>query len=126
MAEQQSEWTKSMSTKEQFKVVKRMLAFTKPYWHLFIPSIILSLILSVVNMVLPRIIQQFIDQHLKTGQTSQSIFFYFAFLYFATVLIKAIVWFFQYSLYLKGAVKTSQSIRLALYRKGTDFRDALL
>ncbi|MGX6961213.1 ABC transporter ATP-binding protein [Vagococcus xieshaowenii] len=117
MSEHQSEWTKSMSTKEQIHVVKRMIGYTKPYWHLFIPSIILSLVLAAVNMVLPRIIQQFIDNYLELGNTSLNIFFFFAMLYFATVIVKAIIWFFQYSLYLKGSVKTSQSIRLALYNK---------
>lgn len=113
----QSEWTRSMSGKEQVTVVKRLLTFTKPYWHLFIPSIILALFLSAINMVLPRIIQIFIDDYLNTGNTIFSIFLYFALLYFGVVCLKAVVWFFQYFLYLEAAVKTSQHIRLALYKK---------
>lgn len=113
----QSEWTRSMSGKEQVTVVKRLLAFTKPYWHLFIPSIILALFLSAINMVLPRIIQIFIDDYLNAGNTIFSIFLYFALLYFGVVCLKAVVWFFQYFLYLEAAVKTSQHIRLALYKK---------
>ncbi|MGX6980210.1 ABC transporter ATP-binding protein [Vagococcus elongatus] len=113
----QSEWTRSMSGKEQVRVVKRMLTFTKPFLRLFVPSIILALVLSAINMVLPRIIQIFIDNYLNTGNTVFSIFIYFALLYFGVVCLKAIIWFFQYFLYLEAAVKTSQHIRLSLYKK---------
>lgn len=119
MAQQknQSEWTASMTAKEQFTVVKRMLSYTKPFWHFFIPSIVLSFVLSGVNMVLPRVIQTFIDDYLNVGNTGLTIFIYFACLYFGVVILKAIVWFIQYMLYLKGSVRTSQLIRLSLYSK---------
>ncbi len=115
--EYQSEWTKSIPIKEQGKIVRRLLKFAGPFKKPFTFAIAFALILSVINIYLPKVLQLFIDNYLTTKTATVKIILFFAALYFIGVLIKAVVWFFQWFLYYSAALNTYQSIRVKLFEK---------
>jgi ATP-binding cassette subfamily B multidrug efflux pump len=113
----QSEWTKSVPIKEQVSIVKRLLKFAKPFRWTFIGAIFFAVILSVINVLLPRIIQHFMDNYLTPKTATMQVILFFAGLYFFGVLVKSVVWFFQWFLYSMASVKTYQHIRVKLFEK---------
>jgi ATP-binding cassette subfamily B multidrug efflux pump len=113
----QSEWTKSVPIKEQVSIVKRLLKFAKPFRWTFIGAIFFAMILSVINVLLPRIIQYFMDHYLTPKLATMQVILFFAGLYFFGVLMKSIVWFFQWFLYSMASLKTYQHIRVKLFEK---------
>lgn len=114
---EESAWSKSLSFKEQKQIVKRMFKFAKPFAKTFIVAIVFALALAVVNILLPRIIQTYMDDYLTTKTATQKIIYFFAALYFFGVLLKAIIWFFQWFLYSMASLKTFQYIRVKLFEK---------
>lgn len=117
MEEYQSEWQKSIPVKEQVTIVKRLFVFARPFRKTFAVAIGFAFALSVVNVVLPRIIQTFMDNYLSTKQATNQIIYLFAGLYFFGVIVKSIVWFFQWYLYSMSSLRTYQRIRLKLFEK---------
>ncbi len=117
MEEPQSEWTKSMSIKEQTTIVRRLLSLAKPFRKQFIFAIILSCGLSTMNVLLPKIIQVFMDDYLTPKTATNAIILYFAFLYLAGIIMKSVIWFFQWSIYANASLKTYQTIRIHLFEK---------
>ncbi|MCD5002716.1 ABC transporter ATP-binding protein [Enterococcus saccharolyticus] len=115
--QRQSEWTKSIPMKEQLTIIKRLLAFAKPFRSTFAVAIFFSFILSVINIFLPRILQTLIDNYLKGKTATTQIILFFAGLYLLGTLLKATVWFFQWFLYSMGSLKTYQHIRVKLFEK---------
>lgn len=115
--EQQSEWSKSIPLKEQKSIIKRMLVFAKPFRKTFFVAILFALVLSIVNVILPRIIQNFMDDYLTKQSATAQIIYFFAGLYFFGVLVKAVIWFFQWYLYSMASLKTFQYIRVKLFEK---------
>ncbi|MTD42203.1 ATP-binding cassette domain-containing protein [Erwinia sp. CPCC 100877] len=113
----QSEWTKSLPVKEQVSIVKRLLTFAKPFRWTFLGAIFFALILSVINVFLPRIIQHFMDNYLTPKTATMQVILFFAGLYFFGVLVKSVVWFFQWFLYSMASLKTYQHIRVKLFEK---------
>jgi ATP-binding cassette subfamily B multidrug efflux pump len=113
----QSEWTKSVPIKEQVSIVKRLLKFAKPFRWTFIGAIFFAVILSVINVLLPRIIQHFMDNYLTPKTATMQVILFFAGLYFFGVLVKSVVWFFQWFLYSMASLKTYQHIRVKLFEK---------
>ncbi|MFK4566766.1 ABC transporter ATP-binding protein [Enterococcus sp. UD-01] len=113
----QSEWTKSVPIKEQVSIVKRLLKFAKPFRWTFFGAIFFAVILSVINVLLPRIIQHFMDNYLTPKTATMQVILFFAGLYFFGVLVKSVVWFFQWFLYSMASLKTYQHIRVKLFEK---------
>lgn len=117
MEEHQSDWTKSIPIKEQVSIVKRLFKYAKPFRITFLIAILFAFILSVINVLLPRIIQTFIDHYLTPKTATNEIIFFFAGLYIFGVLIKSVIWFFQWFLYSTASLKTYQYIRVKLFEK---------
>lgn len=117
MEEYKSEWTKSIPLKEQKTIIQRLLKFAKPFQTTFIVAILFALVLSVINVLLPRIIQTFMDNYLAKQAATTQIILYFAGLYLFGVILKSIIWFFQWFLYSMASLKTYQHIRVKLFEK---------
>lgn len=117
MEKQQSEWSHSIPMKEQWGIIKRLFVYAKPFRTTFLVAILFSFALSVVNVFLPRIIQTFIDSYLTEKTATLQVMLYFAALYFLGVMLKAVVWFFQWFLYSMGSLRTLQYIRVKLFEK---------
>ncbi|MEG0285685.1 MAG: ABC transporter ATP-binding protein [Vagococcus sp.] len=117
MEESKSAWSKSFTMKEQKEIIKRLLTFAKPFKKDFILSLMFAISLAVINILLPKILQLFMDDHLTTTNTTMNVILYFAGLYALGILFKAAVWYGQWVLYFRGSLKTSQSIRLELFKK---------
>lgn len=113
----QSEWTESIPLKEQKQIIKRLLVFAKPFKQTFIVAILFALGLSVINVILPRIIQSFMDNHLANQSATTQVILFFAGLYLFGVIVKSIIWFFQWYLYSMASLKTFQHIRVKLFEK---------
>lgn len=117
MEKHQSEWTKSIPVKEQVSIVKRLFKYARPFRMTFFIAILFAFILSIINVLLPRIIQTFMDNYLTPKTATNQIVFFFAGLYLFGVIIKSIVWFFQWFLYSTASLKTYQFIRVKLFEK---------
>lgn len=117
MEKHQSEWSKSIPFSEQKVIIKRMFTFAKPFRKTFYGAIIFALLLSVVNIIMPRIIQTFMDNYLTPKTATQSVIYFFAALYLFGVLMKAVIWFFQWFLYSMASLQTFQYIRVKLFEK---------
>ncbi|MBO0473430.1 ABC transporter ATP-binding protein/peptidase [Enterococcus sp. DIV0840] len=113
----ESEWTKSVPLKEQVSIVKRLLKFARPFRRTFLTAILFALILSIINILLPRIIQTFMDDYLTPKTATNQVILFFAGLYLFGVIVKSIVWFFQWFLYSTASLKTYQYIRVKLFEK---------
>lgn len=117
MEESKSAWAKSFTMKEQVAIIKRLLSFAKPFRKEFFLALMFAVSLAVINITLPKILQLFMDDHLVTENITMNVILYFAGLYALGILFKAIVWYGQWVLYFRGSLKTSQSIRLELFKK---------
>jgi ATP-binding cassette subfamily B multidrug efflux pump len=114
---QQSEWTKSIPLKEQTQIIKRLLKFAHPFRKTFVAAIAFAFVLSVVNVILPRIIQTFMDNYLSKESATTRVILFFAGLYLFGIIVKSIIWFFQWFLYSMASLKTYQHIRVKLFEK---------
>lgn len=117
MEQHQSEWSKSIPFSEQKKIIKRLFVFAKPFRRTFIIAILFAFALSIVNVILPRIIQTFMDDHLTNKSADNQTILFFAGMYLFGVIVKALIWFFQWFLYSMGSLKTYQYIRVKLFEK---------
>ncbi|MDH6363659.1 ATP-binding cassette subfamily B multidrug efflux pump [Enterococcus sp. PF1-24] len=113
----QSEWSKSLSMKEQGQIIKRLLKYTKPFRKTFFTAILFAFALSIVNVLLPRVIQTFMDEYLMNYTATTQVILYFAALYLLGVILKSVIWFFQWFLYSKASLQTYQHIRVKLFEK---------
>ncbi|MGM0124995.1 ABC transporter ATP-binding protein [Enterococcus sp. AZ194] len=117
MEEYKSEWTKSIPLREQKTIIKRLMQFAKPFRTTFFVAILFAFVLSIINVLLPRIIQTFMDDYLSTQTATTQVILYFAGLYLIGVILKSIIWFFQWFLYSMASLKTYQHIRVKLFEK---------
>lgn len=115
--EQQSEWSKSFTLKEQASILKRTFKFARPFAATFFFAVIFSIVLAVINVYMPQILQYFMDHYLQTKSATMRILYLFAGLYFATSIIKAFIWFGQWYLYAVASIKTLNRIRVILFEK---------
>lgn len=113
----QSEWSQSLSFKEQMNIVKRLFVFAKPFRKTFLVAIAFTFVLSVQNILLPRVIQALMDRYLLPKTATISILLMFAGFYLFGVIVKSIVWFFQWYLYSMASLQTFQYIRVKLFEK---------
>lgn len=117
MEDKQSAWSKSIPFSEQKVIIKRMFQFAKPFRKTFFTAIVFALLLSVVNILLPRIIQTFMDDYLTPKTATTQIIVLFATGYFFGVLLKAIIWFYQWFMYSMASLRTFQYVRTKLFEK---------
>lgn len=115
--EQQSEWSKSFTLKEQASILNRTFKFARPFAATFFFAVIFSIALAVINVYMPQILQYFMDHYLQTKSATMRILYLFAGLYFATSIIKAFIWFGQWYLYAVASIKTLNRIRVILFEK---------
>ncbi|XBG90160.1 ABC transporter ATP-binding protein [Enterococcus cecorum] len=115
--EQQSEWSKSFTLKEQASILKRTFKFARPFATTFFFAVIFSIALAVINVYMPQILQYFMDHYLQTKSATMRILYLFVGLYFATSIIKAFIWFGQWYLYAVASIKTLNRIRVILFEK---------
>jgi len=108
---------RSIPFKEQMHILKRIMAFGKPYKKQFAIAIFFSVALAISTAALPRIIQLFIDNHLTTGNLSTQIILTFAGLHFGVTLIRLTVWYLELYLFNMASEKTVQNIRNQLFEK---------
>lgn len=111
----ESAWARSMSTKEQLGVIKRLFKFATPYKWFFIGSIILSAVISAVNVFLPWLLQIYMDRYLRTSQASLAIMWMFAGLYLLGMITKAIFQFWQNYTSTMGAEYMLENVRRRLF-----------
>ncbi|KRO04968.1 ABC-type multidrug transport system, ATPase and permease component [Levilactobacillus paucivorans] len=112
---QQSAWAHSMTTKEQWTVVKRLLKFAAPYKWFFIGSVVLSALISAVNVFLPWILQTYMDKYLRTNNATLVIMWTFAGIYFLGMLTRAIMQFWQNYTSTMGAEYMLENVRRKLF-----------
>lgn len=117
MEENQSAWSKSIPFSEQKVIIKRMFKFAKPFRKTFFAAVCFALLLSVVNVLLPRIIQTFMDDYLTPKTATTKVIWFFAALYFFSVLMKAVIWFYQWFMYSMASLRTYQYVRTKLFEK---------
>ncbi len=117
MEENQSAWSKSIPFSEQKVIIKRMFKFAKPFRKTFFAAVCFALLLSVVNVLLPRIIQTFMDDYLTPKTATTKVIWFFAALYFFGVLMKAVIWFYQWFMYSMASLRTYQYVRTKLFEK---------
>lgn len=117
MEENQSAWSKSIPFSEQKVIIKRMFKFAKPFRKTFFGAIGFALLLSVVNVLLPRIIQTFMDDYLTPKTATTEIIWFFAALYLFGVVMKAVIWFYQWFMYSMASLRTYQFVRTKLFEK---------
>ncbi len=104
------------SLKEQKKIIKRLMSWPNLLEE---RSSLLSFwfALSVINVLLPRIIQTFMDDHLAKQSATTQVILFFAGMYLFGVIVKSIIWFFQWYLYSMASLKTYQYVRVRLFEK---------
>ena len=111
----ESAWAHSMSTKEQLRVVGRLLKFAAPYKWFFIVSILLSALISAVNVFLPWLLQVYMDRYLRHGSATMAIMWLFAGLYLLGMVVKAITQFWQNYTSTMGAEYMLESVRRKMF-----------
>ncbi len=72
---------------------------------MFYTAILFAFVLSIINILLPRVIQVFMDNYLTPKAATMQVILTFAAIYFFGVIVKSIVWFFQWYLYSMASFK---------------------
>lgn len=111
----ESAWAHSMSTKEQWTVIKRLLRFAAPYKWFFVGSIILSAVISGINVFLPWLLQMYMDRYLRAGNATLAIMWLFAGLYFFGMILRAATQFWQNYTSTMGAEYMLENVRRQLF-----------
>ncbi len=77
----ESAWSKSIPIRQQLKIMKRLMGYTKPYKRQFVGAIVAAALLAGMNVLLPFILQQFMDRYLANQSATVQILLLFAALY---------------------------------------------
>lgn len=112
--------------KQQIQIIKRIIAYAKPYTTIFTWSIILVIILAIISATLPRIIQIFIDDYLATGLATKKTIFTFAGIYFALNVLGMVLTFIQLYTFSMASEKTIEHVRNSILRKYIHWGYAIL
>ncbi len=86
----ESAWSKSIPIRQQLKIMKRLMGYTKPYKRQFVGAIVAAALLAGMNVLLPFILQQFMDRYLANQSATVQILLLFAALYAFGTLVKAV------------------------------------
>jgi len=112
-----AKWAKNDSINEQFRAVKRIFTYARPFRLQFFIALLFSIGLSLVNVIAPRIIQVYMDDYLSKGNATLKISLLFAGVYVAVVLLKMLVTYLQRYIFSMAAEKTVENIRNSVFRK---------
>ena len=77
----ESAWSKSIPIRQQLKIMKRLMGYTKPYKRQFVGAIVAAALPAGMNVLLPFILQQFMDRYLANQSATVQILLLFAALY---------------------------------------------
>lgn len=113
----ESAWSKSIPIRQQLKIMKRLMGYTKPYKRQFVGAIVAAALLAGMNVLLPFILQQFMDRYLANQSATVQILLLFAALYAFGTLVKAVFQFFQTFLFNMGAERGLEDARRQLFAK---------
>lgn len=103
--------------KQQIKIVKRILDFSRPHLKRFALAIMIGLVVAAVTAFQPRVVQLFIDRELATGQANMMIVLRYAGVYLLTTLSISIGNYFSLYLFRIATEKTVKEMRDGMYEK---------
>lgn len=110
-------WSKNIPAKEQFKIMKRLFTFVKPFKWTFIIAVVGAFLVSVINMLLPRLLQYFMDNFLTKQTATVQIILGFAAIYAIGSILKAILQYIYYFMYSMGSERALEDVRRTIFRK---------
>lgn len=114
---EQSAWAKSLPLKEQWRVLKRIFVYARPYKAGFAWALFFGILLAVGNAVTPRIIQVFLDDYVSQNRATLTIGMQFAGLYMLAILFNLATMFLQNYLFSMASERSVENIRNKLFRK---------
>lgn len=117
MSERQSKF----SIIEQFSLLAWLFRFAKPYWGMFLFSVIGMILTSAIAAILPIIIQRYIDDYLALGQASLSLAAGVAAVYLALMLVKNVLTYLKDYYFKLASEKTVANMREQTYEKVVHF-----
>ena len=80
---------RSIPTKQQFKIVHRLLKIAAKYWPSFIVSILAVIVQSTMNILLPRFLQYYMDHFLTRSTLAEKVILFSAVIYLVGVVIRS-------------------------------------
>ncbi|MDR3191268.1 MAG: ABC transporter ATP-binding protein/permease [Lactobacillaceae bacterium] len=116
-SENESVWSKQLSTKEQTRIVWELMKFAKPFRKMFFGATFFALVVSSINVILPHVLQIFMNNYLSNESTTMQTLIVFAAIYFAITVVKAIGTFFDYFWFTMGAEYMLERVRVILFTK---------
>lgn len=114
---EESVWSKSISVKDQWNVLKKIFVFASPYKRQFMTALLFGVGLAVADVVTPRIIQIFLDDYVTKGNATIQIGLQFAGLYMIAIVFKMVTMYFQNYIFSMASEKSVQNVRNHLFRK---------
>ncbi|KRM72774.1 ABC transporter ATP-binding protein [Lacticaseibacillus brantae] len=117
MAKNESAWSQSIPMKQQFKIMRRLMTYTKPYKVQFIGAFVAAAALAIINVLLPQILQYFVDHYLSKLDATVAVILGVAALYALGTLLKALSQFFQSFLFMMGSERGLEDVRRKLFSK---------
>ena len=113
----QSEWSRELPLKEQLTIVQRLFLLPNRFDACFTQLFSSHFGLSIINILFLSSHSSFMDNYLTPKTATMQVILTFAAIYFFGVIVKSIVWVFQWYLYSMASLKTYQYIRVKLFEK---------
>ncbi|KRO18621.1 ABC transporter ATP-binding protein [Lacticaseibacillus saniviri] len=117
MAKQQSAWAQSIPMKEQWKIMGRLMTYTKPYKRQFGGALVAAALLAGMNVALPWLLQYYLDHFLAKQSATLGVIIAVASLYLFGTIIKALLQFMQSFWFMMGSERGLEDVRRELFAK---------
>ncbi|MBA1393850.1 ABC transporter ATP-binding protein, partial [Lactobacillus sp. XV13L] len=108
---------RSIPTKEQFKIVQRLLKIAMKYWPAFLLAVFAVVVQSTMNVLLPRFLQYYMDHYLSKITLAEKIIFASGALYLLGVIIRSFGQFFTTYSFNMGSEYMLEDLRRSLFSK---------
>ena len=108
---------RSIPTKQQFKIVHRLLKIAAKYWPSFIVSILAVIVQSTMNILLPRFLQYYMDHFLTRTTLAEKVILFSAVIYLVGVIIRSVGQFFTTFAFNMGSEYMLEDLRRSLFAK---------
>ncbi|MCO6541624.1 MAG: ABC transporter ATP-binding protein [Lactobacillus sp.] len=108
---------RSIATKEQFKIVLRILKVAAKYWPSFLVAVIAVIVQSTMNILLPRFLQYYMDHYLVRATLAEKIILFSAVIYLFGVIIRSFGQFFTTFSFNMGSEYMLEDMRRSLFSK---------
>lgn len=108
---------RSIPTKQQFKIVHRLLKIAAKYWPSFIVSILAVIVQSTMNILLPRFLQYYMDHFLTRSTLAEKVILFSAVIYLVGVIIRSFGQFFTTFAFNMGSEYMLEDLRRSLFAK---------